>query len=320
MLERTMKPFGATAVFLAVINLLTVSSTINDTITNSQAPDLQNSSIASTNTPVISNSPTVKDHSSPKTGTSPSVTAINAASASTSRSPIVSTVSTHEGLITKVSTSTVLNKDVNASTVASVKASSAPPKKEDVPSREASTMSSGETQKTAINDKNQIVTEATTSSIHGKQDVPSKEASTMPSGETQKTAINDKEATTSSIHGKQDVPSKEASTMSSDEIQKPAINDKDSKDHGGSNSSDGTEKMSAKSNKGIKIGAGCVAAVIAVIVLVVIYKICQKKPPAAENAEEKACAETKENVKLLSVKTETPTDMKRTNQMESIEC
>ncbi|XP_040185950.1 endomucin isoform X1 [Rana temporaria] len=287
MLERTMKTFGATAVFLAVINLLTVSSMINDSYIISPTPGLQNSSITVNSTPLISNSSTepVKYQSSPKTGTSPSVTAVNAESTSTSRSPITSTVSTPTEKITNVSTSTVLNKDVNDSTVASVKASSAPPEIEGL-----------------------FVTEATSPSIH---DVPSKEASTMPSRKTQKPAIND------------EVPSKEPSTRPSVEPQnKPATNGEDSKDHGSSNSSGGTEKISATSNKGIKIGAGCVAAVIAVIVLVVIYKICQKKPPAAENEEEKACAETKENVKLLSVKTETPTDMKRTssNQMESIEC
>ncbi|XP_073457642.1 endomucin isoform X4 [Aquarana catesbeiana] len=271
MLERTMKPFGATAVFLAVINLLTVSSKINDINTISQAPGLQNSSIALTSTPLISNSPTepVKDQSSPKTGTSPSVTAVNAASTSTSRSPIFSTVSTPKELTNEVSTSTVLNKDVNASTVAFVKASSAPPKKE----------------------------EATTSSIHVKQ--------------TQKPPTN---------HKVQDSKDHNSSNSSGDTEKMSATSNKDSKDHNSSNSSGDTEKMSATSNKGIKIGAGCVAAVISVIVLVIIYKICQKKPPAQENAEEKACAETKENVKLISVKTESPTDMKRTNQMESIEC
>ncbi|XP_018419769.1 PREDICTED: endomucin [Nanorana parkeri] len=91
----------------------------------------------------------------------------------------------------------------------------------------------------------------------------------------------------------------------------------------GNISSNDTKKLSGSSNRGIKIGASCVAAVITVIVLVVIYKICQKKPPAVENTGVKMSAETKENVKLLSVKTEAPnSDTKRTssNQMECIEC
>ncbi|XP_066430073.1 endomucin [Eleutherodactylus coqui] len=79
----------------------------------------------------------------------------------------------------------------------------------------------------------------------------------------------------------------------------------------------------SKSKKGIYIGVGCVLAAVVLVVLIFLYKMCQKKPPAAENREVKVSAQTKESVKLLSVKTATPySDSKRMspNQMESIEC
>ncbi|XP_077134006.1 endomucin isoform X2 [Ranitomeya variabilis] len=75
--------------------------------------------------------------------------------------------------------------------------------------------------------------------------------------------------------------------------------------------------------KGIIIGIGCVLAAVVFVVLIFLFKMCQKKTPAAENSEIKVSTQTKENVKLLSVKTATPySDSKRmtSNQMESIEC
>ncbi|XP_069599737.1 endomucin isoform X4 [Ranitomeya imitator] len=79
----------------------------------------------------------------------------------------------------------------------------------------------------------------------------------------------------------------------------------------------------SNSKKGIIIGIGCVLAAVVFVVLIFLFKMCQKKTPAAENSEIKVSAQTKENVKLLSVKTATPySDSKRmtSNQMESIEC
>ncbi|XP_077133995.1 endomucin isoform X1 [Ranitomeya variabilis] len=79
----------------------------------------------------------------------------------------------------------------------------------------------------------------------------------------------------------------------------------------------------SNSKKGIIIGIGCVLAAVVFVVLIFLFKMCQKKTPAAENSEIKVSTQTKENVKLLSVKTATPySDSKRmtSNQMESIEC
>lgn len=83
------------------------------------------------------------------------------------------------------------------------------------------------------------------------------------------------------------------------------------------------QPLPAKSKKGIIIGVGCVVAAVVFVVLIFLYKMCQKKPPAAGNNEIKVSAQTKESVKLLSVKTATPySDSKRmsSNHMESIEC
>ncbi|XP_072261727.1 endomucin isoform X2 [Pyxicephalus adspersus] len=290
MLERAMKPFGAAAVFLAVINLLTVSSSSGSdpepSSPQTTTPAIKVSQAPSTSTPLISNSPTgsSKPTSSPTVGSnqlnqSQSATTEYASSTSSSRSTTISTVSSPPGYseeIHNVSTSDDLNKDVNGSTVTSDKMPSTSPKQDyPIVSAELTTMGT--------------------------------KASAKPGGETQTKPTVDEKVTTE--------PSGKAQTQ-------PTIHDKDSMKQDNSDSSGGTKKTPA-SNKGIKIGAGCVAAVIAVIVLVVIYKICQRKPPTAENPEVKASAETKENVKLLSVKTDTPnSDMKRTssNQMESIEC
>ncbi|KAM3937181.1 endomucin [Leptodactylus fuscus] len=79
----------------------------------------------------------------------------------------------------------------------------------------------------------------------------------------------------------------------------------------------------SKSKKGIIIGVGCVLASVVFVALIFLYKMCQNKPQATENNEVKVSAQTKESVKLLSVKTATPySDSKRmsANQMESIEC
>ncbi|XP_075705880.1 endomucin [Rhinoderma darwinii] len=86
---------------------------------------------------------------------------------------------------------------------------------------------------------------------------------------------------------------------------------------------DKAQPIALKSKTGIIIGVGCILAVVVLVVLIFLYKMCQKKPPAAENAEIKVSAQTKESVKLLSVKTATPySDSKSisSNQMESIEC
>ncbi|XP_073445442.1 endomucin isoform X2 [Dendrobates tinctorius] len=79
----------------------------------------------------------------------------------------------------------------------------------------------------------------------------------------------------------------------------------------------------SNSKKGIIIGVGCVLSAVVFVVLIFLFKMCQKKNPAAENSEIKVSAQTKESVKLLSVKTATPySDSKRmtSNQLESIEC
>ncbi|XP_068087788.1 endomucin-like isoform X2 [Hyperolius riggenbachi] len=91
------------------------------------------------------------------------------------------------------------------------------------------------------------------------------------------------------------------------------------------NQIDGPNKETPKSQKGVIVPVVvCVVAGIAVVLLVVLYKMCQKKPAVPERMEEvKPTDQTKENVKLLSVKTSPPTsDAKRTpaSQMESIEC
>ncbi|KAM5194727.1 endomucin isoform 2-T2 [Mantella aurantiaca] len=264
MLVRTMKPSGAAAMFLAVINLLTVSSSsakLTD-YTSSQTPDLQDSRTASTITSLISTA-AGKYQSSPTIGSSLSATTGDASSPSTLKSTTISSVF-HSPTEQIPGIDTSDDKDVNSSTVASDKMTSAPPKEENP----------------------NVGAEATTASI---QDSKTQDNSNSSSGADKISATSDKDST------KQD----------------------------SNNSSGGADKMSATSNRGIKIGAGCVAAVIGVIVLVVIYKICQRKSPATENTEVKTSAETKENVKLLSVKTETPnSDMKRSssNQMECIEC
>ncbi|KAM5194726.1 endomucin isoform 1-T1 [Mantella aurantiaca] len=288
MLVRTMKPSGAAAMFLAVINLLTVSSSsakLTD-YTSSQTPDLQDSRTASTITSLISTA-AGKYQSSPTIGSSLSATTGDASSPSTLKSTTISSVF-HSPTEQIPGIDTSDDKDVNSSTVASDKMTSAPPKEENP----------------------NVGAEATTASI---QEFPSKEASTGPSIEAQTKAVtNDKDSKT-----------QDNSNSSSGADKISATSDKDSTKQDSNNSSGGADKMSATSNRGIKIGAGCVAAVIGVIVLVVIYKICQRKSPATENTEVKTSAETKENVKLLSVKTETPnSDMKRSssNQMECIEC
>ncbi|CAN2388943.1 hypothetical protein PRIEUP_LOCUS16889 [Pristimantis euphronides] len=74
---------------------------------------------------------------------------------------------------------------------------------------------------------------------------------------------------------------------------------------------------------GIIIGVGCVLAAVVFVVLIFLYKMCQKKPPADEHREVKVSSQTKESVKLLSVKSATPySDSKRMSpsQLESIEC
>ncbi|XP_044158360.1 endomucin isoform X2 [Bufo gargarizans] len=79
----------------------------------------------------------------------------------------------------------------------------------------------------------------------------------------------------------------------------------------------------SKTKKGIIIGVGCILAAVVFVVLIFLYKMCQKKPPASENSEIKVSTQTKENVKLLSVKTATPySDSNRisSDQMEFIEC
>ncbi|XP_072261726.1 endomucin isoform X1 [Pyxicephalus adspersus] len=313
MLERAMKPFGAAAVFLAVINLLTVSSSSGSdpepSSPQTTTPAIKVSQAPSTSTPLISNSPTgsSKPTSSPTVGSnqlnqSQSATTEYASSTSSSRSTTISTVSSPPGYseeIHNVSTSDDLNKDVNGSTVTSDKMPSTSPKQDyPIVSAELTTMGT--------------------------------KASAKPGGETQTKPTVDEKVTTEpsgkaqtqpTIHDKDSM--KQDNSDSSGGTKKTPASNKDSNKQDSNDSSGATEKRAATSTKGIKIGAGCVAAVIAVIVLVVIYKICQRKPPTAENPEVKASAETKENVKLLSVKTDTPnSDMKRTssNQMESIEC
>ncbi|XP_056422568.1 uncharacterized protein LOC130362316 isoform X2 [Hyla sarda] len=85
------------------------------------------------------------------------------------------------------------------------------------------------------------------------------------------------------------------------------------------------QPTTSKSKNGIIIGVGGILAAVVLVVLLFLYKMCQKKPPAVEYSEEKVnrSSQTKESVKLLSVKTATPfSDSKRmsSNQMESIEC
>ncbi|XP_069832899.1 uncharacterized protein [Dendropsophus ebraccatus] len=110
----------------------------------------------------------------------------------------------------------------------------------------------------------------------------------------------------------------ETADVSSEKI--PTEHKGDGKDKG---ESEGQQSPS-KSKKGIIIGVGCVLGAVVFVVLIFLYKMCQKKPPAAETSEIKVnrSPQTKESVKLLSVKTATPySDSKRiSNQMESIEC
>lgn len=110
---------------------------------------------------------------------------------------------------------------------------------------------------------------------------------------------------------------------------KEESSDKIKTKHTGTRKENGTDEegevkpLAAKSKNGIIIGVGCVVAAVVFVVLIFLYKMCQKKPPAAGNSEIKVSAQTKESVKLLSVKTATPySDSKRmsSNHMESIEC
>ncbi|XP_063774605.1 endomucin isoform X9 [Pseudophryne corroboree] len=89
------------------------------------------------------------------------------------------------------------------------------------------------------------------------------------------------------------------------------------------NDINGGKPTSLKAKKEIVIGVGCVLSVIVLVVLVFLYKMCQKKAPVSENTELKGSAQNKDSVKLLSVKSATPyTDAKRmsSNQMEFVEC
>ncbi|XP_053317526.1 endomucin isoform X1 [Spea bombifrons] len=74
------------------------------------------------------------------------------------------------------------------------------------------------------------------------------------------------------------------------------------------------EESPTLNRKGLLIGVGCVVAVIIFVVLIFLYKICQKKPQEPENTGAKVATQNKESVKLLSVKTSAAdSDLKGTN-------
>ncbi|KAM4807731.1 endomucin [Rhinophrynus dorsalis] len=85
-------------------------------------------------------------------------------------------------------------------------------------------------------------------------------------------------------------------------------------------SADDSKTMSPLKGKGFLIPVSCVVVVIGIVVIVFLYKMCQRKPPAAESTGPKVSAQNKESVKLLSVKTATPdSDMKRTTPAHHME-
>ncbi|XP_041435608.1 endomucin-like isoform X2 [Xenopus laevis] len=63
---------------------------------------------------------------------------------------------------------------------------------------------------------------------------------------------------------------------------------------------------------GLAIPLSCILVPILLVVAVCLYKMCQKKSPAAESTDTKLSAQNKESVKLLSVKSSaTDSDLKR---------
>ncbi|XP_075057283.1 endomucin [Mixophyes fleayi] len=296
MSQGTMKPIGAAALVLSCISLLTVSSSTSGVTSASSQPTNQVSSSTTTSAPSASSQSTTQGILSSSTATT-SVTPTSNASAKTESNLAPTSLQTPPTL----KPSELADNQTNNGTDISIKLNQTI---DQYHPTTASTKIFSSNNHTSENGTN-----VTTVSPAIK---PTGKYITTPDIGT--TKVKTKDNTTAGQHNNVNGIDQIASVNN-------AIGQEENMDI--ENHMNGEKQSSTKNKNGIVIGVGCVLAVIVLVVLVFLYKICQKKAPASENTGLKVSAPNKESVKLLSVKTATPyTDAKRisSNQMEFIEC